>query len=62
MAPLGTTEHLADCKIRAIREAVTLCEVHMDIGLTVIERILEQDADIVNQILIDQQGGRYDFV
>ena len=50
MPHLGTPEHIHDCKIRAIREAVELCEVNMEVGLTACERILQQDRVVLDAV------------
>lgn len=50
MAHLGTEEHIKDCKLRAVREAVELCEMNMQVGLTACERILQQDRVVLDAI------------
>lgn len=50
MAHIGTEEHIKDCKLRAVREAVELCEMNMEVGLTACERILQQDRVVLDAI------------
>ena len=48
---LGTDEHIAKCKLRCIQEAVALTQENMDLGLSVIEKTLEDDRPIIDEIL-----------
>jgi len=51
MTLIGSTDHRTDCTLRAINQAVDMCSVHMDMGLTEIENILDRDRPIMHEIL-----------
>ena len=51
MTLIGSTDHRTDCTLRAINQAVDLCNVHMDMGLTEVENIIDRDRPIINDIL-----------